>query len=151
MSGVSLEIEAQGLDIAQHAMQQLIDAGNDLSPVMDDFGAYLASITTERFDSETAPDGTPWQQSERALEEGGKTLTDHGHLRDSFTWNLLDGGQALEFGSTSKYAGIHQFGGETGRNHATTLPAREMITADFNDDDGAEMESIIALHFDIAI
>jgi phage gpG-like protein len=74
----------------------------------------------------TAPDGSNWEPSARALLEGGKTLVDHAHLRDSFTWDLIPGG-GLEYGSDMIYAAIHQSGGLAGRNHAVELPAREMV------------------------
>lgn len=78
--------------------------------ILDDFGSYLMSETQGRFETETGPDGEAWEESYRAKEEGGKTLTDSGILRDSITYE--NDADRLEVGSAMIYAAIHQYGGE---------------------------------------
>ena len=46
--------------------------------IMDCIGRYLVASTLRRFESERAPDGTPWLKSARAVAEGNRTLTDSG-------------------------------------------------------------------------
>lgn len=107
--------------------------------LLDDIGGGLHSLTMDRLLTSTAPDGTPWEPSLRALMEGGKTLVDHGHLRDSFTWQIFMGLDGLEFGSDMIYAAIHQSGGQAGRNHAVELLARPILPDEELPDEYAEM------------
>ena len=83
--------------------------------IMDRIGRYLVASTLRRFESERAPDGTPWLKSARAVAEGGQTLTDSGRLRRSIAHVVTDGGRAVEVGSNVVYAAIHQFGGLAGK------------------------------------
>lgn len=103
-SGVSLNWG--GLDRA------LNRAGRNLSnrqALLDSVGEALVSGTLARFDTEKAPDGTPWEPSRRAQEEGGKTLTDTARLRNSIDYATA--GDKVLVGSNLKYARIHQKGG----------------------------------------
>lgn len=172
MAGARITIEPQGIDTVLHALQSLQQQAADLAPVMDDIGTYFSSETAQRFINEDAPDGTPWAdisfqtrvarqgkksntfkkngdfrtRGGRSLEDivnSEKILTAHGNLRDSFTWNILDSGQTLEFGTNVIYAGIHQFGGPTGRNHSVNMPARPMLPEDLSATDEAEILTIV--------
>lgn len=124
--------------------------------ILDDFGKYLEDEAIYRFETETGPDGQPWQQSLRAKEEGGQTLTDDGHLRNSITHEAT--ADKLEVGSARLYAAIHQFGGEirpkTAKKLAfriggrliladkVTMPARPFLG--FTDADEQEFEYIVS-------
>jgi phage virion morphogenesis protein len=57
-----------------------------------------------------------------ATEPAGQTLLDTGQLAASITYSATSSGVTI--GSNKVYAAIHQFGGQTGRNKAVTLPAR---------------------------
>lgn len=110
----------------RQAMQDLLD----LNPadLAADIGDYLLSETLLNFDQEQTPEGDKWEASQRALNEGGKTLQDRGHLRDSYVYQVLGGGEAVEIGSNIIYAAIHHFGGKTGRrNKRIELPARQAL------------------------
>lgn len=86
----------------------LVAAFGDLTPLTERFGVYLESATIDRFDTETAPDGSRWLPSIRVKKEGGKTLTDSAQLRSSVTSNA--GSSQVEVGTNKIYAGVHQFG-----------------------------------------
>ncbi|MBQ7607491.1 MAG: phage virion morphogenesis protein [Desulfovibrionaceae bacterium] len=77
--------------------------------LLSSIGEGLVSGTIARFDKEVSPEGKPWPQSKRAMEEGGKTLTDTGRLRNSVDY--LTTGDAVMVGTNAKYARIHQKGG----------------------------------------
>lgn len=119
--------------------------------LLDALGEMLVSSTMQRFQEERGPDGTKWEPSGRAWEEGlarkmrkatkknpsrrgraetghfGKTLQDTGRLRDSVTFeSFLTQGQ-VHVGSNVKYARIHQLGGKAGRGNKTTIPARPYL------------------------
>lgn len=67
----------------------------------------LRTSTDERFDTESAPDGSAWARSIRAS-GGGKTLTDTGDLRNSIHARSSEAG--AEIGTNKVYAATHQFG-----------------------------------------
>nr|DAD98284.1 MAG TPA: virion morphogenesis protein [Myoviridae sp. ct5nJ10] len=103
-NGVSLSWG--GLDTAlTHAAKKL---GNTQA-LMDSVGEALVSGTLKRFDAEKDPEGQPWEPSGRAQEDGGKTLTNKGHLRDSIDKKATS--DTVMVGSNLKYARIHQKGG----------------------------------------
>ena len=70
---------------------------HDLTPLMENIGMALESSTRARFETETAPDGTPWQPlkestiNNKLVAKNGKTnarggiLSDRGDLRRSIT------------------------------------------------------------------
>lgn len=125
MAGVEVRIEAPDLGQASARLRQLLSRLGDLTPVMDEIGAHLSLTTSERFETGTGPDGKAWKPSIRAQLQGGLTLVDSGRLRDSVTWR--PGRDRVEIGSNLVYAAIHQLGGEAGRGHAVTLPARPYL------------------------
>lgn len=60
-----------------------------------------------------------------------------GHLQDSVTVVPAVGGGGIaeaQAGNTAVYARIHEFGGDTGRGHATHLPPRPYIAPSVDDD-----------------
>ena len=59
MAGVHICIELD--DEVRAAHNRLIAAGRDMTPLMRDIGEHLLSTTRERFVSQKAPDGTPWE------------------------------------------------------------------------------------------
>ncbi len=82
----------------------------DLREPLEQIGAHIVAETLINFDQERTPEGEPWEPSQRAAEENGQTLQDHGHLRDSYTYAVS--GETLVVGSDMIYAAIHHFGGE---------------------------------------
>ena len=111
----------------------------DTADMLDDIGGYMVSVITRRFRTSIGPDGQPWLPSERALESDGKTLVDRGNLRDSVTYVVGRGQVAI--GTNIVYGAIHQFGGQAGRGHKATLPARPYLG--MSDRDKTEIQDIM--------
>lgn len=128
MTGVSIHIDSRALQSLQKTLASL----STLDLMLDQIGGHLVSETARRFVEGVDPKGNAWEPSQRALEQGGKTLVNQGHLRDSITY-LLNGG-TVEVGTDLVYGAIQQFGGVTGRNHATTLPARPFLGINAGDE-----------------
>jgi len=124
---------------AKEFLSRLADA--DTHIMFDDIGGYLDSETALRFSKAEDFQGNPLIPSERALEESGITLVDHGHLRNSYTHNVFSDGKGVEHGSDMVYAAIHHVGGKTGRHHSTDLPARPVMG--INDADEVEIGRIV--------
>lgn len=108
MAGASFELSLQE-DLAAR-FDRLAGMTGDLTPLMDEIGSALVQSTQLRFETGTAPDGSRWLPSARAEAEGGQTLVKDGHLKDSISHNADADG--VEWGSSRKYAAIHQYGGD---------------------------------------
>lgn len=100
----------------------LVAGFGDLTPLMQQIGTYGEGAVLERFETETAPDGSAWEKSKRAIAEGGKTLTDSSQLRSSRTSNASS--DSVEIGTNKIYAGVHNFGFDgtvTVASHSRTI------------------------------
>lgn len=72
-------------------------------------GEALVSSTQQRFQDGQDKDAIPWEPSQRAQSEGGKTLENKGLLRDSIDYMTTP--DSVMVGSNVAYARIHQMGG----------------------------------------
>lgn len=104
----SIRIDVTGAAPIERQLAGLADAFGDLTDLMEGFGLTLESSVTDRFDSESAPDGSKWTPSIRAKQDGGKTLSDTARLRQSV--HSVAGAKQVEVGTNLIYAGVHQFG-----------------------------------------
>lgn len=98
----------------------------DANALMNNVALTLDSDLMKRFELGQDPSGRKWEESERAIEEGGKTGIDTANLRDSFHAETI-GANELMYGSDEKYAAIFHFGGTNGRNHSNVMVARETL------------------------
>lgn len=139
MGGASFKLDWGGLD---RIVGSTTAKAGQSQAAMAEIGEMLTSSTVERFDTSTAPDGTAWPVSQRAEREGGKTLVDTGRLRGSIGYEASP--SQVSVGSNLVYSRIHQLGGQTGRGHAVTLPARPYIG--ISEDDIKEARAILRDH-----
>lgn len=121
MSGITLRFDDKDLRRLARRGRDLEQLG-DTAPLMAEIAASMEAWTLHRFETERAPDGTPWKKSRRALEEGGQTLTASGRLRLSM--NHKSSSKTAEVGSNLIYAGIHQTGGTIRPRNARALRFR---------------------------
>lgn len=135
MSGVTIRLDTTPV---QHLLGQLVDKLEDMTPVMGAIGEILVTQTTVAFETESSPGGAPWKPSERALKTGDLTLQLSGALKQDIF--RVPSAHSVMVGSPWEYAAIHQFGGATGRNHATLMPSRPFLP----DDQTADWEEITA-------
>ena len=107
MNGITLQYQLNTFAAAKmlRRMEQV-----DTTPLMEEIGEQLLFSTLMNFENEQTPEGEPWAPSIRAENEGGKTLQDRGHLRDSYTYQASS--DQVEVGSNMIYAAIHHEGGE---------------------------------------
>lgn len=101
------------------ALRALSGAIADPTPIMADIAAHGESTTSDRFRTQTGPDGKPWKPSLRVQIAGGYTLTDSGHLAASLS--ASSGRDWAEWGVNKIYAAIHQFGGVIRARNAKAL------------------------------
>lgn len=98
----------QGDDKLLSSLKKVTDSSTQ-SAIMADIAAHLLFTTQERFENEEDPEGNKWPQSRRAKDTGGKTLSNKGHLRNSFTTS--SSAKHAEVGTNDIRAAIHQHGG----------------------------------------
>lgn len=103
-------------------MDRLEDLMADATDLLDDVGASLVTSTLHRFETAPTRDGHAWKPSARATREGGQTLVDRGHLRDSITHRA--DASSVAIGSSLVHAGIHQLGGDIRAKGGGTLRFR---------------------------
>ena len=99
---------------AQAMLARLGEPGTD--DLMPRLGEYLQASTQKRFKTQTAPDGTAWaplqpRYARRKKYAKDKILTLRGYLRGGIHYQVT-GAADVEVGSNTKYAAIHQLGGE---------------------------------------
>jgi len=124
----------RGLDMAIAKAQRTHE-------LTDGIGEYLVSSTQQHFKDQEGPDG-PWKPSQRAEREGGQTLVDSARLKNSITYEASP--QMVVIGVNAVYARIHQLGGQAGRGHKVTIPARPYIY--ITDEDRAEIKAMAVEH-----
>jgi phage virion morphogenesis protein len=156
MTGTMLVVEIDDRQF-RHAMERLAARAKDMTTVLRGIGEYLVGTTQDRFKTQTAPDGTPWQplqawyQREKP-QNADKILTLRGHLRNTLHWQVIP--DELLVGSSLEYAAIHQFGGEIQAKKgralslrgrfvtSVTIPARPYLG--ISPADGQEVEGLVA-------
>ena len=160
MAGITQRITIDD-EAARGALDAAIALGQDLTPVLDEIGAQVVSTIELRFEAGLAPDGTPWQPSRRAREQGGRTLIDSRRLLGSLSHQPDATG--VDVGFNAIYAAIHHFGGtikaKPGKRlrffdasgkpvfrRKVTIPRRPLIgTEDFDPEDiGAVVADFVA-------
>lgn len=160
--GVSFSVAFDDL-AAQAGLQHLDRQAQEMFPLMDGIGVVLVDGAVSRIvSSNVAPDGTPWAPSQRAIDDGGRTLRETGRLADSITHEASN--TLTEVGTNLIYAGIHQDGGEIRPTSAgalqfqlpngqfvtvgkVTIPARPYLG--ISDDEADDIRGLIQVHFDL--
>lgn len=100
--------------------------------LMPRLGEYLQASTQKRFKTQSAPDGTAWTPlqpayARRKKYNKDKLLTLRGYLRGGIHYQVV-GPNAVDVGSNTKYAAIHQLGG-TIDQHAQSRKVRYRTVA----------------------
>ena len=119
MSGASLDIQLTlgNADEVKAAFLKLQGTLQDLTPVFRDIGEAMLNVTRERFNTQTAPDGTPWKPLSPAYKlikkpNADKILTLYGRLRGTLTYQA--GPKEVRIGTPLIYGATHQFGAAKG-------------------------------------
>jgi len=129
------EIEVKLEDNITSKLNELQKRLNNLKPVFNQIGYTLIDIVEENFESESflGRAWTPLKKStkkQKAKKGYEKILQNRGHLAESIDFKATN--DKLILGTNVEYAAIHQFGGDTGKNHSVHIPAREFLPIDEN-------------------
>ncbi|MDP2373166.1 phage virion morphogenesis protein [Reyranella sp.] len=107
--GLSMRLTIQGDQAIERRLGRLADRLGDLTPLMSILASFLRASTRQRFEDGEGPDGARWTPSIRARLTGGKTLVQHGILRDSI--NDQHGRNHAVVGTNDPRARMLHFGG----------------------------------------
>lgn len=152
MSGFDVEIRIDSAQV-QALFARLAAAGDDLGPVMADLAEGLLHRTEERFDRQTAPDGSRWPAlspgyaaRKRTRGYTGPLLVREGRLRGE-----LRSAWGADFAEVATaplaYAALHQFGGTPNMAPGpTAVPARPYLGV--SRDDLTWIEQAVADHLE---
>lgn len=163
MAGASLDIQLTIANAAEvkAAFESLQAKLADLTPVFQDIGEAMLNVTRERFNSQTAPDGSTWAPLSPAYQavkkqNVDKILTLHGRLRGTLDYQA-DKDQ-VRIGTPLIYGATHQFGAAKGAFGRTrfgvpipwgTIPARPFLG--LSSDDEQELLDILNDHLSRAM
>lgn len=150
MAGASFSMDMSGV---MSAMDAGLRRAHRTQQLAEDIGEALVSGVQDRFEAEESPDGTAWEPSIRASEEGGKTLTDSPRLKNSIGYAASPA--RVVVGSNVVYAAIHQEGGtikgksgklkfkvagKFAQKNSVTIPARPYLG--ISDADAEEIKAL---------
>ena len=111
------------LDVLNQLMQRM----SDLTPVMTDIGAKMKARISNRFETETDPDGNPWAGWAPATiktypRNGNGTILDrYGDMLDHL--NFEANATSVTIGFAEPYATYHEFGTQK-------MPRRGLLFSD---------------------
>lgn len=151
MAGIKVELDDKQV---KHAFSNLADI--DMAEALGGIGETLLNNTRERLDKGVDVNGkpfTPLSDLTKLLKQKNKDkiLIAGGDLYRELAWQLVNGGNGLEFGSDREYAALQQLGGtivsKSGRAlrlggkdsevfaKSVTIPARPFIGITPKDED----------------
>lgn len=114
-----MDIEVTGLDEAVLEAEAIVARLRNPKPVMDVIAVEVKGFMEERFDSRTAPDGTPWEPV--TLHTAMYRETDgQGLARSRFAASTA---KVVRYGAKASFADVHQMG--DGRVPARPFAPRE--------------------------
>ena len=107
MSSIQVRVTGDNRRLLKH-LQQLSDV--DVKGINRSLAEGIRTSTVNRFRTEKSPEGKKWKSSIRAMEEGGKTLTQTSKLKSSIRARASGDGFAV--GTNDIRAATLQFGDE---------------------------------------
>lgn len=102
MSGIKFDLTQESLN----QLQKLIDVFDDVQPALHVIGRTMLTRINLGFKTATSPSGIKWLP---LAVRDGQPLRDTSRLQRSHTYNVI--GNAVEIGTNTQYAPLHQFGG----------------------------------------
>lgn len=127
---------------------EIAQKSENLRLLMKNIAGIFAYSTEENFKNDGRPDKwtdlaeTTKKQRTKTGHYPGQILQVSGQLASSIS-TYYDNDSAV-IGSNLDYAAIHQLGGQTGRNHSVTIPARPYLK--LSEDDFKELLLSINYH-----
>ncbi|GHU27519.1 hypothetical protein AGMMS50256_07570 [Betaproteobacteria bacterium] len=133
---MSIQIELIGNKTVLERLSQLAARMDDMTPVMTEIGAELKARISNRFETQTDPDGKKWtgwapSTIKSYPKDGNHTILDrHGDMLDNLGYQADKNTVTVGFGSP--YAAFHEFGTRKmpRRGLLFTNPEARMLSTD---------------------
>ena len=109
MLDARVTIDSKEVKEGLERLRLALPLGGSMQVPFESMGRVLKTGAQMRFRTTRGPDGSAWEKSFRAREEGGQTLSLTRRLRNSITYRASQ--TSVEVGTNVVYAAIHQFGG----------------------------------------
>lgn len=140
MTGISYIVTLKD-DAPRAAMAALIRRMENAHGFYKNVGEHLVNSVQDNFDTERAPDGTPWktlsavtlERREAEGHAGSPILRISGALAGSINYRPSD--EDVRVGTSLVYAAIHHFGGDSKGFMKATIPARPYLGMKPEDED----------------
>jgi len=144
---VEIKVEIKD-EVVKSMLERIISRTRNATPVMNEIGAIVRRSIIRNFQEGGRP--TRWKplavatilksirrsdftkkgkltaQASKRL-QGGVPLTDTGTLRNSISYKAYPDKVTIGPKASIPYAAIHQLGGQAGRGHKVTIPARPYL------------------------
>ncbi len=146
---MSIKIEVQNGEVL-NLLNRYLQLVENPQKMMDAIGATLDNQVSDRFETETDPDGVPWApwmpSTEKSYPRGedpghGNVLDRYGHLMQNRGWEVDD--TSVTYGLANFYGSFHEFG-------TRDMVRRGILTS--NPDTGelgsADQDAILATIYD---
>lgn len=148
MAGTRLSVEMDDREV-QRVFSEVLRRGGDVDLMLLDIAEHMLNSTRARFESQEAPDGTPWEPLSdvtlgRKTRNADKILVQEGDLMREIHPDVSGG--VMELSANRVYAAMMQFGG-TQADHPHLwgdIPARPFFG--FSDDDRRSILEIAQDH-----
>lgn len=128
-----IKINTSGVERLARDVTKLAASVRDVTPILKLLGLLGVRAVQRNFDNERSPQGTPWAPLKYTRRRGSRgaahILVDTAAMRNGINFDL-PGPSTVRIGAstlTRSRNAIHNFGGQTGRRHATTIPRREYM------------------------
>lgn len=140
MAGVGITVDVDDTKLTAFLRGQIAKMEN-LRPFFANVGEHMLNSVEDRFDTQTAPDGSAWTPlspvtvAGRLKRHGNAELTilrESGRLAGSFNYNASV--SQVTIGTPMVYAALQHFGGQAGRNKSVTIPARPILGVSAHDE-----------------
>ena len=145
MAGSAITITSNAVDVSRE-LKVIADRFGNALPAMQIIGRRVLSSVIENFQAGGRPKGwQPLSPVTLAKKKGGSILVGDGFgggLLGSIHFKTEPSAVMVSTGTNKKYAAIHQFGGQAGRGHKVTIPARPYLMV--QDQDWAEIKDDLA-------
>ncbi len=120
-----ITVGTSGLDDLARRLRDVVSAVSDTTPARKLIGILGVRAWQNNFRAQKDEDGTPWPRLKYRV---GTPLVDKlGRMPKGVTY-ALEGKNTVRVAAgyaTRAYNAIHNYGGQAGRNHATTIPRRQ--------------------------
>lgn len=150
MAGATVAIDIKDDEI-RRLFARLVNRVRSPEPALREIGEIVTESVLRNFEEHRSPEGKPWKPLSKRYREWKEKKKGRSAADILILDRILMGSihpqiepTRVLIGTNMVYAAIHQFGGETGRNHAAVMPARPFLGV--RNEDWSEIREVLERH-----